>query len=87
MSKNHVSYPCLHVAWEAISALYGCNPRVLKKHGSPSECDTVLSADDDIMLSGTYKITEDSNTDSHHNENLKSFIYSMEDDLNKLLKL
>jgi hypothetical protein len=33
-------------------------------HGSSSECGTVLSTDDDIMLSGAYKITENGNHQS-----------------------
>ena len=46
----------------------------------------IISTDDD-MLSGTYKITEDNNPHSDHNENLKSYIFSVENDLNKLPKL
>ena len=56
-------------------------------HGRPSECGTVLSTDDDLMLSGTYNITKDSNPHSDHNENLKSYIFFSVEELNKLPKL
>ena len=54
---------------------YWWNSHELKKHGSPSECGTALSTDDNVMLSSTYKSTEDSNTHSHHDENLKLIFF------------
>ena len=74
LSKNYVSYPCLHVAWTAISALYGCNPTVVTMTALLQYVAQIISTDDD-MLSGTYKITEDNNPHSDHNENLKSYTF------------